>query len=160
MSHSIDLTDQYASFDSGITQFNLLRFSGWLNNPIIPFNRLRVSDYRLAFSESGFQVVDETSLSGDPAGIGPDISRGEVPWLFCRGFIDHVQFVCGNPSHLLTVAALICCFGLPRVNISFIPLQPRRRALSALTRRRSTAWQGRYGTQRRLDLRPRFSDGI
>jgi hypothetical protein len=71
MSHTISLDDQYAAYDSAITQFNFLRFSDWawrwLNNPIIPLNRLRISDYRRAFSESGFQVVDETSQRGDPA---------------------------------------------------------------------------------------------
>ncbi|HEY4045911.1 MAG TPA: class I SAM-dependent methyltransferase [Acidobacteriaceae bacterium] len=71
MSHSIDLRDQYASFDSRITFFNFLRFSDrqwrYLNNPIIPLNRLRVSDYRRAFSESGFQMVDETNQQGDPS---------------------------------------------------------------------------------------------
>jgi hypothetical protein len=73
MSHTISLDDQYAAYDSAITQFNFLRFSDrawrWLNNPIIPLNRLRVSDYRKAFSESGFQIVDETSQRGDPAGL-------------------------------------------------------------------------------------------
>ena len=71
MSHTISLDDQYASYDCGITQFNFLRFPDWawrcLNNPIIPLNRLRISDYRRAFSESGFQVVDEISQRGDPA---------------------------------------------------------------------------------------------
>src|SRR5882762_3400246 len=71
MSHTIGLGDQYASYESGITQFNFLRFPDWawrcLNNPVIPLNRLRVSDYRRVFSESGFQVVDETSQRGDPA---------------------------------------------------------------------------------------------
>jgi len=71
MSHTIGLGDQYASHDSGITQFNFLRFPDWawrcLRNPIIPLNRLRISDYRRAFSESGFQVVDEISQRGDPA---------------------------------------------------------------------------------------------
>jgi hypothetical protein len=71
MSHTIGLGDQYASHDSGITQFNFLRFPDWawrcLRNPIIPLNRLRISDYRTVFSESGFQVVDETSQRGDPA---------------------------------------------------------------------------------------------
>jgi hypothetical protein len=70
-SHTISLDDQYAAHDSRITRFNFLRFSDrawrWLNNPIIPLNRLRVSDYRRAFSESGFEVVDETSQRGDPA---------------------------------------------------------------------------------------------
>jgi hypothetical protein len=71
MSHTISLDDQYAAYDSGITQFNFLRFSDrawrWLSNPIIPLNRLRVSDYRRAFSECGFQVVQETHQRGDPA---------------------------------------------------------------------------------------------
>jgi len=71
MSHTISLDDQYASYDSAITQFNFLRFSdlAWrcLNNPIIPLNRLRVSDYRRVFSESGFQVIDEINQRGDPA---------------------------------------------------------------------------------------------
>jgi len=71
MSHTISLDDQYANFDPGITQFNFLRFSDrawrWLHNPIIPLNRLRVSDYRRAFSECGFPVVEETNQRGDPA---------------------------------------------------------------------------------------------
>jgi predicted nicotinamide N-methyase len=71
MSHSIALDDQYCGRDFRITQFNFLRFSDgmwrWLNNPIIPLNRLRISDYRRLFSESGFQIVEETNRRGDPA---------------------------------------------------------------------------------------------
>jgi hypothetical protein len=71
MSHWIDLSDQYASFDPKITKFNFLRYPNWLwrclNNPIIPLNRLRISDYRRAFNDNGFQIVDETDFQGDPA---------------------------------------------------------------------------------------------
>lgn len=71
MSHSIDLNDQYAAHDPRITRFNFLRFSDWtwrcLNNPIIPLNRLRVSDYREAFSASGFEIVEEANEQGDPS---------------------------------------------------------------------------------------------
>jgi len=71
MSHSIDLSDQYASFDTNITKLNFLRYTNWLwrllNNPIIPLSRLRISDYRRAFSDSHFQIVDESSVRGDPA---------------------------------------------------------------------------------------------
>jgi hypothetical protein len=71
MSHSIALDDQYSGRDFRITQFNFLRFSDrmwrWLNNPIIPLNRLRISDYKRLFGESGFQIVEETSRRGDPA---------------------------------------------------------------------------------------------
>ena len=69
MSHTIGLGDQYAAYDSKITRLNFLRFSDrtwrWLDNPIIPLNRLRVSDYRRALSESGFEVVDEISQRAD-----------------------------------------------------------------------------------------------
>jgi hypothetical protein len=71
MSHWINLTDLYSAFDSGITPFHFLRFPDWLwrwlNSPITSMNRLRVSDYRRAFSESGFQIVAETNVRGDPA---------------------------------------------------------------------------------------------
>jgi len=71
MSHSIALDDQYSGRDPRITQFNFLRFSDrmwrWINNPIIPLNRLRISDYRRLFSEGGFQIVEEISRRGDPA---------------------------------------------------------------------------------------------
>jgi hypothetical protein len=71
MSHTISLDDQYAAYDPRITKFNFLRFSDrtWrlLNNPIIPLNRLRVSDYRSALSQSGFRIVEENSQRGDPA---------------------------------------------------------------------------------------------
>jgi hypothetical protein len=71
MSHSIDLRDQYASFDNSVTFYNFLRFSDrqwrWLNNAIIPLNRLRISDYRRAFTEAGFQIVEEISERGDPS---------------------------------------------------------------------------------------------
>ena len=71
MSHTIDLSDQYAAYDPRITGFNFLRFSdfAWrcLSNPIIPLNRLRVSDYRRAFNASGFEIVEEVDECGDPA---------------------------------------------------------------------------------------------
>jgi hypothetical protein len=71
MSHSIALDDQYSGSDPRITQFNFLRFSDrtwrWINNPIIPLNRLRISDYRRLFRESGFQIIEEVNRRGDPA---------------------------------------------------------------------------------------------
>jgi Methyltransferase domain len=71
MSHSISLDDQYSGRDPRITQFNFLRFSDklwyWLNNPIIPLNRLRISDYRNLFGEHGFQILEEINRRGDPA---------------------------------------------------------------------------------------------
>ena len=50
MSHYIVLSDQFATFDKSITPFNFLRYSTerwkWLRSPLIPLNRLRISDYR------------------------------------------------------------------------------------------------------------------
>jgi hypothetical protein len=73
MSHTIGLFDQYAAYDPQISAFNFLRYSDrtWrlLNNPIIPLNRLRISDYREAVSKSGFRIVHEDSERGDPADL-------------------------------------------------------------------------------------------
>jgi hypothetical protein len=88
MSHSIDLSDQYASFDASITKFNFLRYSdtlwGRLNNPIIPLSRLRISDYRRAFSDSRFQIVDESSVRGDLA----ELTRTPVAAQFRDYLVD------------------------------------------------------------------------
>jgi hypothetical protein len=66
LSHLIILDDQYAYFDPHITPLNFLKFSDrawrWLNSPIIPLNRLRVTDYRRALSEAGFRIIEETTV--------------------------------------------------------------------------------------------------
>ncbi len=72
MSHYVIMEDQHAFFDRAITQFNFLKFSDrawrWLNNPIIPLNRLRITDYRRALRNAGFRITDEAvELRGDPA---------------------------------------------------------------------------------------------
>ena len=73
MSHDVDMTDEYSYFDSSITPFNFLRFSdrAWrlINNPLIPLNRLRVSDFRKCFREAGFTVVEEVVTRGDPKAL-------------------------------------------------------------------------------------------
>ena len=85
MSRSIDLKDQYSASDPRITPFNFLRLSdlAWrcINNPIIPLNRLRVGDYRRAFGENGFRVVEESNESGNPA----DLARTPLAARF-RGY--------------------------------------------------------------------------
>ena len=69
MSHWIDLRDEYACFDPKITPYNFLRFSNrsWqlINNPLIPLNRLRSSDFRKAFRLAGFRIVDEKIERGE-----------------------------------------------------------------------------------------------
>jgi hypothetical protein len=68
MSHFIGMADQFASFDRSITPFNSMRYSAWawrwLNNSMIPQNRLRISDYRRAYSDAGFEIVAEEDLNG------------------------------------------------------------------------------------------------
>jgi hypothetical protein len=73
MSHEVDMSDEYSYFDSSITAFNFLRFSdrAWrlINNPLIPLNRLRVSDFRECFREAGFTVVEEVVKWGNPVAL-------------------------------------------------------------------------------------------
>jgi hypothetical protein len=61
----VDLKDQYAAFDKSLTVFNFLKFSNgiwrWLNSPLIPQWRLRVSDLRLLLRDSGWEVVKEVN---------------------------------------------------------------------------------------------------
>jgi SAM-dependent methyltransferase len=73
MSHWIDLRDEYAYFDKKITPYNFLRFSPWgwrlINNPLIPLNRLRISDFRRAIGQTGFRIVEENIARGEEADL-------------------------------------------------------------------------------------------
>ena len=68
MSHFIGMADQFANFDQSITPFNNLKYSArkwrWLNNSIIPQNRLRVSDYCRAYEQAGFEVAFREDTNG------------------------------------------------------------------------------------------------
>ncbi|HWX18512.1 MAG TPA: class I SAM-dependent methyltransferase [Candidatus Binatia bacterium] len=70
MSHRLNLADAFSYFDRRITPFNFLRYSAkqwrWLDSPLISQNRLRISDYRTLFRETGFEIVREESNSGSP----------------------------------------------------------------------------------------------
>lgn len=70
MAHGLDLADEFAKFDSSITDFNFLRFSErqwrWRNSPITPNNRLRISDYREQLQQAGFMLKAEENRSGSP----------------------------------------------------------------------------------------------
>ena len=65
MTHYIGLTDQYAFFDQSITAFNFLKYSDsqwcFLNSPIIPQTRLRISDYRALFEQTGWNIAEENN---------------------------------------------------------------------------------------------------
>ena len=68
MCHHVGLADQFASFDRSITPYNFLQYSPkrwrWLDNPIIPQNRLRHSDYVSIMERAGFEVVKEEAIPG------------------------------------------------------------------------------------------------
>ena len=74
MSHYIDLYDQFSVFDRSITPFNFLRYSTnrwkWLRSPLIPLNRLRISDYRALHGSAGFAIFKEVNASGSPEDLG------------------------------------------------------------------------------------------
>jgi len=69
MSHWIDLCDLYHWADGSISPFNFLRYSDelWrlLNDPLVPANRLRVCDYRRLLADAGFELVEESSRTGE-----------------------------------------------------------------------------------------------
>jgi hypothetical protein len=71
MIHFINLKDQYCSFDRSITPLNCLQYSNaawrWLNSPLIPQTRLRISDYRRLLVQAGFEIVRENNTSAPSA---------------------------------------------------------------------------------------------
>jgi predicted SAM-dependent methyltransferase len=70
MIHHVGMADQFASFDRSITPFNFLQYSRkswrWLDNPIIPQNRLRHSDYLKVLDDAVCEVLHEEKIRGRP----------------------------------------------------------------------------------------------
>ena len=68
ISHRLNLADQFSYFDRSITPFNFLRYTArqwrWLDSPLTSQNRLRLSDYRALFRETGFEILREESVMG------------------------------------------------------------------------------------------------
>ncbi len=68
MSHRFGIADQYFHVDESLTPFNYLQYSSrqwrFLNNPLSPQTRLRVSDYRKVLREAGFEIVKEKNIPG------------------------------------------------------------------------------------------------
>ena len=67
-SHYLNLVDQYWYFDRSITPFNFLRYSSnqwkFFNSPLTWQNRMRISDFRQTFTETGYKIIQETNTSG------------------------------------------------------------------------------------------------
>jgi len=72
-SHYVNLCDQYSYFDPTITPFNYLKYPArqwkYLNSPLTWQNRLRISDYRALFAETGYQIIRERDTAGDPVAL-------------------------------------------------------------------------------------------
>jgi hypothetical protein len=68
MVHLLNLADEFASFDSSITEFNFLRYTDrqwqWRESPLIAVNRYRISDYRELLARAGFVLKEEENVSG------------------------------------------------------------------------------------------------
>jgi SAM-dependent methyltransferase len=62
-SHYIDMSDHYSHFDESISNWHFLRYSDWvwkiLDSPIVPQNRLRISDHRAIHHAAQFRIVEE-----------------------------------------------------------------------------------------------------
>ena len=60
-------------FDRSLTPFNFLRYAdpAWrrYDNPIIPQNRLRISDYRRLVRAGGFNITQEVNRRGSAADL-------------------------------------------------------------------------------------------
>jgi hypothetical protein len=71
MSHFIDMSDHYAHFDRGISEFNYLRYPDpvWrlFNNELQYQSRLRAGDYRALIEQGGFRIAAQAPQRGDPA---------------------------------------------------------------------------------------------
>ncbi len=69
-SHYINLCDHFSYFDRSITPFNNLKYTqrswNYLNSPVAWQSRLRISDYRALFAETGHRIIREDNTKGNP----------------------------------------------------------------------------------------------
>jgi hypothetical protein len=70
---SVYLKDIYANFDRSLTVFNFLKYSSaawkWLDSPLVPQCRLRVSDFRALLRNSNWEIVKEDNTLGPIADL-------------------------------------------------------------------------------------------
>lgn len=69
---TIHLRDLFADGDPSITPYNHLRYSprfweGWINSPLMSYNRLKAPDYRALLEESGLRLLKFEVAPGHPA---------------------------------------------------------------------------------------------
>ncbi|MFI5172340.1 MAG: class I SAM-dependent methyltransferase [Chitinophagales bacterium] len=73
MSHFIDMSDHFSHFDKKISPYHFLKFSKsrwrFIDNNIQPQNRLRISDYRRLYKETGWVIREEIVESGNPESL-------------------------------------------------------------------------------------------
>lgn len=69
---TIHLRDLFADGDPSITPYNHLRYSprfweGWINSPLMSYNRLKAPDYRSLLEEAGLRLLKFEVEPGRPA---------------------------------------------------------------------------------------------
>ena len=73
MSHFIDMSDHFAHFDSKITIFNFLKFSGFswklIDNSVQPQNRLRIVEFRKMYADLEIEIILEENNVGRESDI-------------------------------------------------------------------------------------------
>ena len=73
MSHFVDMSDHYASFDHSITPYNHLKYPNYVwrlfNNSLDHENRLCIPDYRRIHKDAGFKIIYENNQTGPPCGL-------------------------------------------------------------------------------------------
>jgi hypothetical protein len=73
MIHRINLRDVYSYFDRRLSPFHNLRYSPrawrWVDSPVTPQNRLRISDYRRLYTNAGWAIAKEQNELGERADL-------------------------------------------------------------------------------------------
>jgi hypothetical protein len=73
MIQSVDLKDQYAAFDRSLSIFNFFKYSDtewqWLNSPLIPQHRLRVSEINELVRGAGWEIIKQVNVEGSVADL-------------------------------------------------------------------------------------------
>lgn len=63
------MSDHFAHFDKSITMYNFLKFSNkqwkWIDNNLMPQNRLRINDYKKMYAQLEINIIEETFSPGN-----------------------------------------------------------------------------------------------
>lgn len=89
MSNAIDYRDHWSFFDSSISCYNFLKYSGeyWkkINPSIMYQNRMRHKDYIEKIRNSGFEILEESTTDGNPDELRI-LDNLKLDSYFCRNY--------------------------------------------------------------------------